>query len=189
LVLSLALISAQSAFSSNSGGYAGFGLGISSLGAADDALATSDSGFAGRFFLGYNFNEVLGIEGAVASLHDQDYALAGYSWIIYNYKLSALSLVGKVYLPVGERFNLNLSLGGAKMYTDVDETSVYNSSYHYKKSSNMLTGVVGFGAGFDVTEHLKTTLDLMVYGKQDGDQNHFGVPQSTLFTLGLAYKF
>jgi hypothetical protein len=189
LVFFLALFSAQTVCSSNAGGYTGFGLGVSSLGDVEDTTSFQYSGFSGRVFAGYNFNEYFGIEGAFAPLHTQSYVLNDYSWFMFDYKLSALSLVGKLYLPINDRFRLSLSLGGAEMFTNFDATTMFNTSSHYLDSSNTLTGAIGVGAGFDLTEHLKTNLDLILYGQKDGDESHFAVPESTLFTIGLAYQF
>ena len=191
LVCFLSLFCAQKVCraTTNSALYAGLGLGISSIGDVEDATVKNGSGFAGRVFAGYNFNEYFGVEGAFAKLHTQNYVLNDYSWLSFNYQLSALSLVGKLYLPLNDRFSLNVSLGGAQMYTDFDATTVFDATTHYQDSSNTLTGVAGLGAGFDINDNLKTTLDFMVYGQKDGDESHFGVPETTLFTVGLAYKF
>lgn len=173
----------------STGAYVGFGLGASTLEELSDASKTDDFGFAGRVLAGYNFNEYWGVEGSYARLHTQNYILNGYSWINFDYKLAALGIVGKLYLPLNERFNLNISLGGAELFSDIDATSIYDTTAHLTESSEAFVAVVGAGAAFKLTDHLKTTFDLMVYGQREGDESHLTVPGASLLAAGLVYQF
>lgn len=183
----LLLLSTQ-VHAEHTGAYAGFGLGASTLDEFSDISKTDDFGFAGRVLAGYQFNEYLGLEGSYARLHTQNYILNNYPWITLDYKLAALSLSGKVYLPLNERWNLNASLGAADLFSDIDVIST-DTTAHFTESSDVIVAVAGVGAAFNLSDHLQTTLDLIVYGQKDGDASRLGVPGATLLTAGLNYQF
>lgn len=173
----------------STGAYVGFGLGASTLDEMSDTSKTDDLGFAGRVLAGYQFNEYWGVEGSYARLHTQNYFLNDYSWINFDYKLAALGVVGKLYLPLNERFNLNVSLGVAELFSDIDAASIYDETTHLTESSEAFVAAIGAGVGFNLTAHLKTTFDLMVYGQREGDESHLTVPGATLLAAGLVYQF
>ena len=189
LVSFLLLSSNPVLFATSVGAYAGLGLGVSKIDDFNDALSITNGGFAARVFGGYKFNDYLGLEANYAHLNKQNFVIAEYPWINFDYKLSALSLIGKLYLPLNERFNINFSLGGAQMFTSVDATSIYSNNNHYVDSTNATVLTGGIGAAFSITEHLAAHIDLIAYDEKKGDYSHLAVPGSSLLTAGLSYWF
>jgi len=188
-VASLLLLgSSHTIYASTSGGYAGIGLGVSNMGNFKDANAIDQGGFAGRVLAGYRINDFLSVEASYAKLNNQRYGLNENPWITANYKLSALSVVGKLYLPINESAKVNIGFGAAEMFAKLDATSVYNPTNHYVDSINPLVATINFGAEVAITEHWKTTLDLIAYGNKRGEESHMSLPESGLLMLGLIYQ-
>lgn len=173
---------------STSGGYAGLGLGVSSMNDFNDALILDRGGFAGRIFGGYRFNHYLGLEVDYAKLSNENFYLYDFPAINLEYKLSALSFLGKLYLPLNEQFNLNLGVGVAQMYADID-ASTYFSNSHYLESTKTLVLTAKAGAEFRFSEHFATQVDFIGYDGHKGDYSHIPVPSSQLITVGFSYLF
>ena len=171
------------------GAYLGAGAGYSALEPAADAEMLDEGGLGGRVFVGYNFNHYFGLESNYSTFFKTRYVLNDYQNVAIDYKLNALSLVAKGYLPLPEDgpFNLYASLGAAQVYADID--AKVNLNTFLSDSDSGLVPVVGFGASYDLNKRLTAVLDCSVFGKKKADYSHFGIRSSALATLGLAYKF
>lgn len=171
------------------GAYIGAGAGYSELQSEEGAEKVDDGGLGGRAFLGYNFNHYFGVETNYSTIYKTRYTLDEYPNVTVDYKLNALSLVVKGYLPISNSgaFNLYGLAGLAQVYGDVDARMDYMSIL--KDSDNGIVPTFGFGASYDINQRITAHLEVSGFGSKEPDTNHFGVPQSSLTTFGLAYKF
>lgn len=170
------------------GAYVGAAGGYSTLQPAKDATTLTDGGLAGRAFAGYNVNHYFGIESNYSTFFKTRYMLNDYQNLAIDYKLNALSLAAKVYLPAPETspFNLHASIGAAQMYANVDAT--WNSNALLSDSDSGLVGTIGFGASYDINPHFTADIEASVFGQKEPDFSHVGIPSAALVTLGLAYR-
>lgn len=173
---------------STNGVYAGLGLGASKMEDFNDAALTDKTGMAGRVFLGYRFNDYLGLELDYAKFSNANYFLYDLPDINVNYRLSALSFLGKLHLPLNEQFNVYLGLGAAQMYSNIDASTNF-STVHYTDSSNATVFTASTGLEYKFTEHVVAQLDYTRYDDNKGDDSHLPVPASNLFTVGFTYLF
>ena len=170
------------------GAYLGAGGGYSALEPASDADMVDSGGLGGRVFAGFNFNRYFGIESNYSTFFKTRYVLDDYQNVGLDYKLNALSLVVKGYLPLAEDgpLNLHASLGAAQAYANIDAT--VNSNAFLSDSDSGLVPTIGFGASYDMNKHVTADLEASIFGKKESDYSHFGIQSAALVTLGLAYK-
>lgn len=176
------------AHAATTGAYIGGGLGLSGMENVADAQMKNDSGLGGRAFAGYNFNRYFGLEGAYSTFYKTTYLLNDFQNLSIDYKLNALSLVAKGYLPLSEDNTTNLYglLGVAQSYADID--AKYHQTSIFSDSDTGVVPVFGLGASYDMNKHFTTSLEGSFFGKKEGDASHFGIQQAALVTLSLAYK-
>jgi len=165
-------------------------------------LTTQNSGPAGKLFAGYNFNQYVGLEasyGIYAKRTDK----AIFSWeksspISHDssqYKISALSLVGKAYFPIQQVFNVYALGGVAEVFQTVKYTSKYTSEYNdlsdcYSKTTRALRPVYGIGASYDVTSQVTTGLEFSrIEGRGNTNTSVTAIPSANMLTLTAAYNF
>lgn len=188
---SVVLLAVTSEFvnAASPGAYLGAGAGYSALQPVIDAQMIDEGGLGGRVFVGYNFNHYFGLESNYATFFKTRYVLNDYQNVSIDYKLNALSLQAKGYLPLPEDgpFNLYASVGVAQAYADID--AKVNLSAFLSDSDSGLVPVLGFGVSYDVNQHVTAVLDGAVLGPKKADYSHFGIQSGALATLGLAYKF
>lgn len=170
------------------GAYLGGGIGVSGMKDAPDFQMKSDSGLAGRAFAGYNFNRYFGLEGAYSTFYKTTYVLNDFQTLSIDYKLNALSLVAKGYIPLSQDNTTNLYglLGVSQSYADID--AKYHQTNLFSDSDTGVVPVLGLGASYDINKHFTSSLEASFFGKKDGDVSHFGIQQAALVTLNLAYK-
>ncbi len=171
------------------GAYIGAGAGYSELQSAEGAEKVDEGGLGGRAFLGYNFNHYFGVETNYSTIYKTRYTLNEYQNVAVDYKLNALSLVVKGYLPISTSgaFNLYGLAGLAQVYGDIDARVDYMSIL--QDSDNGIVPTLGLGASYDINQRITAHLEVSGFGSKEPDNNHFGIPQSSLATFGLAYKF
>lgn len=187
VVLFVAL--SESVSAASIGPYLGVGAGYSALEPASDAQMEDDGGLGGRFFAGYNFNQYFGVESNYVRFFKTRYVLNDYQNVAIDYKLAALSVVAKGYLPIPSDgpFNLYASIGAAQAYADID-AKVHSTTFLSESESGVVP-VLGFGASYDFNKRFMTVFDCSLTGKKKADDNHFGIQSGALATVGLAYKF
>ena len=171
------------------GAYIGGGAGLSGMEPVSDAQMVSDSGLGARAFAGYNFNRYFGLEGAYSSFYKTTYQSNDFQNVSIDYKLNALSLVAKGYLPLSDANTTNLYglVGVAQSYADID--AKYNQVSLFSDSDSAIVPVFGLGASHDFNKHFTTALELSVFGSREADIHHFGIQRAALVTGNLAYKF
>ncbi|MCE3237253.1 MAG: hypothetical protein K0R24_234 [Gammaproteobacteria bacterium] len=169
---------------------------------------TQNRGLAGKLFAGYNFNQYVGLElsyGIYAKRTDkgtfieEDYYSISISNESFQHEISALSLVGKAYLPIQQTFNV-YALGGI---SEVFQTLKYTSykfeedAYHMlsyptssSKTKHALRPIYGIGASYDVNTRVTTGLEFSrIQGRGNTNTSPTAIPSANLLTLTAAYNF
>lgn len=189
LIASTLLPTATTLNAASPGAYLGAGAGYSVLENSSIAMKDKEGGLGGRGFIGYNFNHYLGVETNYSSMNRTQYRLYDYPAVTIDYRLNALSLVLKGYIPISDSgaFNLFGLIGAAQMYSNSHVN--YNLDTYLSDSNSTLVPNLGFGASYDLTQRFTTSFEVSGFGEKDSDYYHLGIPQSSLATLSLAYKF
>lgn len=182
----LLLIGSQWLYAVTPGPYVGVGTGVSDLDAQSGFIKQEDNGFGGRAFFGYHFNHYFGLEANYSVFEKTRYLDIDYPLVSANYSLSALSLVGKVYIPLTEQFNVYGLIGAAKVFGELDV--VYNRLFLGSDFRNGVVPTAGFGMSYDLNDRAVLGLEYSGFGEIKAAE-HVGVPYSALATLSLAYKF
>lgn len=172
------------------GGYAGLGLGYSSLNVGDSYYNSQNPQFAGRGFAGYNFNKYFGVEGAYSNLNSTPFVTSSsYPYKSFDARLNALSFVAKGYLPLSREncFNLYGLIGLAEMFTQYDV--YYNNRHTLTLNDNGLAPTVGFGLSYKMNEKFTLGYEVSAFGEKESDMHRIGIPMSAIATLHLSYHF
>lgn len=208
LVLSLSALTGF-AHAAHTGGYAGLGLGASQLDTSKKQLfekgtevktSQNKGGLGGRVFGGYNFNQYVGVETGYSRYAQSKYKASsktGSSSL--NYSMSALDLVGKAYLPLGES-NVNVyGLAGAAY---VKSTTKYTNGkavlaknvvepIEGSKTHSKIRPIVGVGTSYNIPDtNVVTNLEFShIQGSGNVKTSPNAIPSANLMTLNLAYNF
>jgi len=170
------------------GVYVGGGAGLSSLESHFGSFKNQDvRRFGGRIFLGYNFTDYLGLETNYTVFEKTKYLDINNPYSNNSeYALSNLSLVGKVYLPLGDApFNAYGLLGAARAYGKLDRS--YSSHYVVSNSYNEFVPTAGLGLNYDISQRFTAGLELSGFGHRKAADN-FGIPNTALATLNFSYR-
>jgi len=188
-IVSLVLCSnPQLIFAATPGAYLGGGAGLGQLASEADLNKTKNNVFGGRVFLGYNFNDYIGLEANYSALGKTTYYDPFYPSVTGDYSLNAVSLVGKFYLPLSKESPANLYalVGGAQLRGNFD--IAYQAMNLAKFSTNAFVPTAGLGASYDLNQHLIANLEVSFFGEKKS-LDDIGIPQSMLATFSVAYKF
>lgn len=188
-LLSLALCTTTTLINAATpGAYIGGGAGLSHLNIESGLNRVDNNVFGGRVFFGYNFNNYFGLETNYSALNKTSFYVANNPFVTGDYSINALSLVGKLYLPLGTdgRINLYVLGGAAQSYGKFD--IAYQSLSVLNFSDNGVVPTAGLGISYDINEQFTAGLEVSGFGEKD-DPNTMGIPASSLATLSLAYKF
>jgi opacity protein-like surface antigen len=168
---------------------------VTDLSDAYVSISEERKGFGGRLFAGYNFNKYIGLETAYAIYANatikasaQDLGVS----ISDTYSLSALSLVGKGYLPFGESgFNVYVLGGMAEvMGKERFKASGLGASISDSQTTYKLRPTYGAGVSYDFTDHVTTNLEVSrIQGKGDMKTNTSAIPNADMVSLNLSYNF
>lgn len=187
-VLPLALfVGTEIANAAMPGAYFGAGAGLGAFKEEQGLNQDKESTFAGRVFFGYNFNPYIGVETDYSAFSKIKLSLDAYPDVTGDYSFSALSFVGKGYLPLPEEspFNLYALFGVAQAYNKIQAHSAYSS---VSFSDSGFVGTAGLGASYDLNRHLVTGLEFSVFDEKESSKR-IGIPSTVLGTLSIAYKF
>jgi len=171
------------------GAYLGAGAGYGALTSEPDGIREGRGGIAGRVFAGYNFNSYLGIESNFSMLPKTRYQSIDYPDVSIDYRVNALSLVVKGYLPVLKDDTLNVYslVGGAELYANLDGLYQFNAILSDSRSA--LVPTFGGGVIYKMTPNITAGLEYAVFAESSYDYSHFGIPESRLATAHLSYHF
>lgn len=185
------------------GTYIGAGIGgtmldipdVTDLSDAYVSISQERKGFGGRLFAGYNFNKYIGLESAYAVYANatikasvQDLGVS----ISDTYSLSALSLVGKGYLPFGESgFNVYVLGGMAEvMGKERIKASGLGDSMSGSQTTYKLRPTYGVGVSYDFTDHVTANLEASrIQGKGDMETSSKAIPNADMISFNLSYNF
>lgn len=187
------------------GYYVGGQLGWATTGAADaDDLEFDDTeihplsgdvddrGLAGRVFVGYQFNENWAAELGYTKFHNTKYddIVAPPGVVIpseddeddASIKASAVDLVAKGILPLGNCFNLYGKLGAAYLITSGGDDE-------FEEGKNKLEPTFGAGISYDITPNVPVDLSWNRIQRVGGNRDEHPIGSTDLFSLGIAYNF
>jgi OOP family OmpA-OmpF porin len=183
-------LSAGSVYAAKPGAYIGAGAGYSSLNDFSDATKKNDGGAGGQIFAGYNFNQFFGLEASYRAYADTSYYLDEYPNVTFDYTMKAWTLVGKLYLPLGESspFNIYGLLGASNVYGDGTTKSPINGE-NLSASNRAWLATAGFGLTYDINSHVTTGFEYSYTSSKNGNEDNIGIPESNLVTLNLSYNF
>ncbi|CAM2802935.1 outer membrane beta-barrel protein [Legionella worsleiensis] len=180
----------QSINAATPGYYAGIGLGVSQLADIENFYQLDHDALAGRFFLGYNINEYLGVETSYSELGETRYYIPG-TFVTGDYSIYSLSLVGKLYLPLGNQSPANLYalVGASQLWGKFDIS--YGSLPLLDFSSDGTALTIGAGVSYDINQYVTLNGEITAYTDREQTDAFYdsGIPKSILATVGLAYKF
>ncbi len=218
------------------GFYVGGGLGYADLNtnnpykhttiedADSSSMRSSNTNFGYRLFTGWNYNQYVGLEFGYANYgsaenkfsmtngfitDDQSYAFMGNLDSKINHDLSAISLVGKAYYPIGDSgFNVYALAGVARVnnsasyttsatgaYVTENDLYVANGSTHKSSTTHDIRPVYGLGVSYDINQSFSADLEWSHLqgkgntGNIDLDKAIKAVPSANLFTLSAVYSF
>jgi OOP family OmpA-OmpF porin len=204
--LTLTLAVAGLAFSTSAYATAsnGFYLGLQ-LGESDSDYSTSSSGlndfygysslpgtsidsneFAGRVYLGDQFNKFLALELGYSYLGNVEFNnIFGFSNADAELRQQAGDLTLKVMLPVTQQFNVFALGGAAYVFAKPNNVSSTASTLGVQtgSSESAFTATYGLGAGYDFNEHWGVDATWRRFNASGDIEN------IDLFTLGVAFHF
>ncbi len=167
----------------NSSDVAAINRAINSLGIRG-SLDTTDTGFAGRLYVGYDFNNYFGTELGYIYLPKAKVKFGGTE--LYSIKNYAVDLFGKLSMPIANGFGVYAKAGAAYFKSTAGDDD---------DSLNLLTGsashvgpAYGVGLFYQITPQFAADLSWTRYsgeGKWDNDYQ----PNPDVFMFGLSYKF
>jgi opacity protein-like surface antigen len=192
------------------GAYAGIGLGVGkinsasksvfNIGPAAGSVSSTSGGLGGKLFAGYNFTPYFGAEAAY-SLYPRtlNKATSGSSSASTKYTMSAISLVGKAYLPIEQQFNVYALGGIAEVYSTVNYSNnsngriTTNNNVNFKQGSTTtrkLRPIYGIGASYDINPHVTAGVELShIQGNGNTNTSAKAIPSANMLTLTAAYNF
>ncbi|MBY0544398.1 MAG: porin family protein [Gammaproteobacteria bacterium] len=145
----------------------------------------------GRAYLGYQFNRYFSLEAGYTQYADTDVNnIAGFHNQDISLYEGAIDTVGKFSLPIGKRVNLYAKGGAAYVMTQGVDSSINQVIRPLNVSSSFETSTTnidefrptyGFGASFDITNHLSTDVS---WSQIVGGNN---IPTTNFTALGLSY--
>jgi opacity protein-like surface antigen len=156
----------------------------------DDAppYKTSDIGF--NIYGGYNFTELFGLESSFVTANIQDSG--------QDASIDALSITPKLTFVINPTISLYLKAGLAFVVVTVDDDYYdYDDDYYYYDDDDYWGGLgvmVGVGAQFSLTDHLKLRLsvdstDATLEHSTDYYDNYDIETTLTQTALSLHYQF
>lgn len=168
--------------------YLGGGVGYGNLGSEPGLSKIENNIFAGRIFIGYNFNQFIGIETNYIPLATTKYYIPDYPWMRGDYSLTAASVVGKIYGSFSQEspFNLYALIGGAYLSGLLDVK--YNSTILYSYRESGLVPTAGLGASLDLNQNFTMGIELSVLGKKESSNYRASIPHSSMGTLSISYR-
>lgn len=145
-----------------------------------------NDGFAGRAYVGYNFNRFFAIEGGYTQYADTKISnIFGVSGDDQNLSEGAIDTVARLNIPLSKRFSL-YGKGGAAFVMTNQITDAYavpvGSAYqfHYEKTSlDRVRPTYGVGLDMDITRYLSTDIS---FARVVGGN---GISTSDLMAIGI----
>lgn len=189
LVPALLLLGSGLAHSITPGVYLGGGAGLGGWQTPSNFNTDKNSHFAGRGFVGYNFNQFFGLEADYTALGKTKYYYNYVPLTSADYSLNAISIVGKLYLPLSDNSPLNVYglLGAAQMRGTLDRK--FSSWAVGSIKDTAFVPTAGLGASYDLSQRFTAGLEFSGFGSKKSELGGLGIPTSGIGTLSLSYRF
>lgn len=140
------------------------------------ARITDKTGFAGRIYAGYNFDQNWGAELGFTQFQKTEFKNIGGTGLNGSVRHQAVDLAGKGIYSFGNGFDVFGKLGAA--YVKAQTSGALSGS------KSRIQPVLGAGVTYDITPNVPVELAYTRFQKAGGK-----IASSNLFTLGLAYNF
>jgi OOP family OmpA-OmpF porin len=144
----------------------------------------NEDGYAGRVYLGYQFNQFLGLETGFTLLSDADLPKD-----FGDIRTTHWDLLLKAGAPLGDSgFRGDVKAGGAHVMTKFDASHVSESLGLNDVSNWKIKPVAGASISYNFNRNVAVDVSyLHVFGEPKGDS--IGAPRSDLAMLGLSFLF
>lgn len=180
-------LNSLSAYAIKTGPYFGGRLGYAEMGDFSDATSQNNGAVKGAM-IGYNITKNFGLEVSYDVLPNTDYVLNNFNYYstVLAYKMQTINYVMKGYLPLETQIPTDIYAIAGVARADVDVT---NKHTNYSESYHSYVARFGFGLNLQMTEHLSGAVELIANGAQSGNDEHVGIPQTSIATFNLLYNF
>lgn len=140
-------------------------------------VSISDSGFAGRVFLGYDFNQFIGLETGYIYLPKS--TADGFDGSITNY---AFDFLAKLAVPVTSGLSLYAKAGLGYLRSNL------STDFNDGGDRSTVNAAFGVGAGYEVIPNLALNLSWMRYTGNGSLNSSDYQPSPDALLFGLSYK-
>ena len=155
-------------------------------GSHTDYHVSSDTGFAGRVFLGYDFHPNFAVEAGYTYFFTSPKVKVGGQQIYKGNDPWAIDLVGKIKAHVVDNFGLYAKAGGS--YLDNKLKAEGSKQGTSDLGGNAFNVTYGVGAFYDITPNITADLSWTRYnGKIKQDAKY--LPYMDFYDVGVYYKF
>lgn len=163
--------------------------------AASSTYEDTNAGY--KVFVGYKFNDYLGVEGGYNYLGKRSATIArGASTGKANVKTDAWDVFGVGTLPLPNNFSVFAKLGVSSNYSKMDFSSSGGAFLASDSGTNRKTSLAwGLGAGYGLTKNLTVRLEYEAFGNAGETNNGFTIATKTsdskpkLISIGLVHAF
>jgi OOP family OmpA-OmpF porin len=158
----------------------------------------NDTGFAGRVFAGYKFNQYVAIESGFTKFSNMNASGSGYDsddnfdTVNGTIKSYAIDLVAKGILPLQYNFDIFGTFGIAyiNQYANINVTSATANGpafFSGDENQNEIAPTFGLGAEYNFNQNISAQIAWSHIQAVNNDDNSFG--NTDLIGLGLTYNF
>jgi OmpA-like transmembrane domain len=152
-----------------------------------DTDVASEDGLAGRVYLGYQFNQYLGLETGFAAFSTQDIPAD-----LGKIKTTQWDLLARVGMPFGDSgFRGDVKLGAAYVFADYETSANAVVAGFSDVSSDEIKPIAGASLTYNFCSNVSVDLSYL-HGFGHSNSNNFDdhwAPNTDLVTLGVSYLF
>lgn len=194
--------SSQGVYVAAQGGWAQANYGNSIKDAAKSAggsFSSSEGGFGGNLFVGYQFNSYYSVEAGYTYLPNNKYDTTDVfgDTLSVKEKTSAIDLLGKANLPLDQvssalnGFNVFVKGGAAYETAKIDDVlNVSGLTYSGSATKHSWVPVAGLGASYNINSNIAADVSYMhFFGKTTNVNGNLHAPSANIATIGLSYLF
>jgi opacity protein-like surface antigen len=148
--------------------------------------SASQDGVAGRVYIGYQFNQYLGLETGFAAFSDVDLHND-----IGEIQTTQWDLLVRIGTPFGDSgFRGDVKLGAAYIMTDFEAGDTAREGDFDDDSNNEIRAVAGASLTYNFCNNISVDVSyLHAFGNPDSDDGDVSAPNTDLVTIGISYLF
>lgn len=141
---------------------------------AEGFQTVTDTGLAGRLFLGFDINRYVGIEMGYTAYSNPEFKFGG---ITTDFSQNSLDLLGKASLPVTCDLSLHAKAGVAYVHRDDLSVHVDNVIVKHEADDDHTRPVLGIGLSYALNARVTGEVDFTrTFGAEDlEDMDFYGV--------------